>query len=150
MVAYSFKAGFVPKIQTFEKLQTIRLPRKRHARPGEPVQLYQGMRTRHCEKIITDPVCVGVDEVRIDLRLLDGRAPYAVPDFSGFVVVNGIPVPDAEADAYATSDGFGPIGKTARPIVRMTRWWMLHHGVVVFDGVAIRWRPEQIGGAVDA
>lgn len=39
MVAYSFRKRFGPPILAGTKAQTIRADRKRHARPGEEVQL---------------------------------------------------------------------------------------------------------------
>ena len=138
MVAYSFKASFAPPIATGTKRQTIRLPRKRHARPGEPVQLFTGMRTRHCRKIIPDPVCVGLDEVRLDLRAADTLDPSS---FREALSVNGIPVLDEAADAYALGDGFAGVS-SVRPFAHMVRWWLFTHGPVLFDGVAIRWEPR--------
>lgn len=133
MVAYSFKTGFVDAIVAGTKRQTIRLPRKRHARPGEPVQLFMGMRTKACRKLLDpDPMCVGVDEVRIDLREL-------LPELAD-LQVNGIPILGAERDRYAIGDGFQP-----RPWMKlspwefMVRWWLTTHGGVLFTGVAIRW-----------
>ena len=70
MVAYSFKKRFVPKIEDRSKSQTIRSERTgrtRHARPGERIQLYFGMRTKHCFKIIDDPVCKRVESITIDV-----------------------------------------------------------------------------------
>lgn len=53
MAAYNFKSQFVPKIESGEKTQTVRRIGKRvHAKPGQPVQLYTGMRTKKCRKII--------------------------------------------------------------------------------------------------
>jgi hypothetical protein len=46
VVAYSFRQQFRPPILAGTKRQTIRADRKRHARPGEQLQLYTGMRTR--------------------------------------------------------------------------------------------------------
>ncbi|OYY06768.1 MAG: hypothetical protein B7Y70_16055, partial [Rhizobiales bacterium 35-68-8] len=68
MVAYGFKFRFVEGIQSRTKRQTIRLPRRRHALPGERIQLYYGMRTPHCFRIIADPACIGVDRLIIDTR----------------------------------------------------------------------------------
>ncbi|MFO0729377.1 MAG: MT-A70 family methyltransferase [Nitrospiraceae bacterium] len=65
MVAYSFKSRFLPPIARGLKRQTIRAPRSRHARPGERLQLYAGMRTRHCYKIIPDPVCLEVCDIEL-------------------------------------------------------------------------------------
>ncbi|MEJ0016825.1 MAG: ASCH domain-containing protein [Acetobacteraceae bacterium] len=47
MVAYSFKRDFAAPILAGIKRQTIRADRRRHARPGEVLQLYTGMRTKH-------------------------------------------------------------------------------------------------------
>lgn len=138
MVAYSFKPSFVLPISNGTKRQTIRLPRKRHARPGEDVQLFMGMRTRYCRKIIPDPVCVGVDEVRPDLRGADRRDPES---FRDALQVNGIPVLGEEADAYARGDGFEGV-LWVKPFAHMVRWWLLTHGTVLFEGVAIRWETR--------
>ena len=62
MVAYNFKPQFVPLIETGAKQQTIRSPRKRHTQPGEAMQLYTGMRTKACRKLVTpDPLCISVE-----------------------------------------------------------------------------------------
>jgi hypothetical protein len=46
MVAYSFAPQFIDTIRSGTKCQTIRpIGKRRHARTGEPVQLYTGMRT---------------------------------------------------------------------------------------------------------
>ncbi|MFK5597639.1 hypothetical protein ACFZ8E_11600 [Methylobacterium sp. HMF5984] len=54
MVAYSFKARFAAPILAGTKAQTIpaeRTGRSRHARPGEQLQLFSGMRTKHCLRL---------------------------------------------------------------------------------------------------
>lgn len=71
MVAYSFNKRFEEPIATGHpatgviKRQTIRADRQRHARPGELLQIYCGMRTKQCRKIIADPVCVAVEPLRM-------------------------------------------------------------------------------------
>lgn len=57
MVAYSFKKQFAAPILDRTKGGTIRLDRKRHARPGEELQLYTGMRTKQC-RLITRQTCL--------------------------------------------------------------------------------------------
>lgn len=144
MVAYSFNAAFVDQVTAQTKRQTIRLPRKRHARPGEPVQLYTGMRTRHCRKLVDpDPVCIGVDEVRIAFD--DGAIAT--------LEINGIPLTAAEMETFARADGFGfalqcqldpdlLARKVERPAARVfARWWAMIHATPVFHGVLIRWAP---------
>lgn len=51
MVAYSFNRMFIQPLITKRKIGTIRADRKRHARVGEEVQLYHGMRTKSCTLI---------------------------------------------------------------------------------------------------
>lgn len=67
MVAYNFQSRFAGPIKRGEKSHTIRKNgKRRHARPGEPLQLYTGMRTKSCKKIIVkDPVCVFCKTIRI-------------------------------------------------------------------------------------
>lgn len=87
MVAYSFRQRFVAPIQvglgTIEhipgteyapKRQTIRANRKRHARPGEELQLYCGMRTKGCF-LIGRARCTSVSGVRLQFGLGSFRAP---------------------------------------------------------------------------
>lgn len=59
MVAYSFQKRFAEAIVEGRKRQTIRANRKRHARPGEELQLYVGMRTRQC-RLLLRTRCAGV------------------------------------------------------------------------------------------
>lgn len=71
MVAYSYKARFVEPIRLGlepgpwipgMKRQTIRADRKRHARPGEEIQHYRGMRTRQCF-LIGRAICEAVRRI---------------------------------------------------------------------------------------
>lgn len=63
MVAFNFKKDFAPKIKSGVKRSTIR--KTRRCNVGDTMQLYTGMRTKNCEKIINDVVCVGVAHVEI-------------------------------------------------------------------------------------
>ncbi|MBP0439460.1 ASCH domain-containing protein [Tianweitania sediminis] len=143
MVAYSFAPFFAQAVAALTKRQTIRAPRKRHARPGEPIQLYAGMRTRHCTKLLDkDPLCVAVRPIEISTsELLDaGIASITIGDW----------VLDArEIEALAQLDGFAPADfnqaagthhSTAR--ANMGAFWLKHHGVGRFEGVLIEWRPS--------
>jgi hypothetical protein len=71
MVAYNFKPQFASLVVAGTKLQTIRAERRsRHARPGEAVQLYTGMRTKGCQKLLTpDPICQSVEPLLIHYEL---------------------------------------------------------------------------------
>lgn len=142
MVAYSFQKRFEAPIRSNAKRHTIRVERagrSRHARPGERVQLYVGMRTKHC-RLIATPICDRVWPIQIDLQGeiilgLDGEISK-VRDF----------------DAFAISDGFADWAD-------MVAFWERHHpGVLVFSGVLIGWaqiEPEDLrpvrsrGGQMD-
>ena len=132
MVAYSFNRQFHDDVENRIKRQTVRANRKRHARPGEPVQLYAGMRTRHCRKLVDpDPICTAVQIIEIAV-LTDIRQRL------GFITLDGITLDDDEIEAFAIADGFhATTGATARQ--RMGRFWSIHHGPGLFDGVCIRW-----------
>ncbi len=120
MVAYSFQKQFSRHIRLLTKQQTIRAERKRHARPGEQLQLYTGMRTRFCS-LIGRAVCSEVLPITIDIE--------GVRVESGGLVLHG----HNEMDIFATADGF-------RDWSEMRGFWRKHHpGVTVFSGVVIRW-----------
>lgn len=154
MVAYSFQKTFVPAIRAGVKRQTIRADRRRHARPGESMQLYSGMRTRQCFKIIDDPVCERLDEIRIDLRSLAGTEPAGEDNAAMMeqlravsIEINGRALNRGEKHLLAMADGFSTweFRKSKLPMlpfVAMVTFWMSEHGSVDFRGVIIRWRPQ--------
>ena len=133
MTAYSFKARFVAPIQAGMKRQTIRAKGKRpHAQPGGLVQLYTGMRTKACRKIVDDVVCDSVVPVRIDLRD-GGRSAMHDPVC---ISVDGVWLIGDAPEAFARADGFDSLDD-------MIRFWLAEHGDILFDGVCIRWRPAE-------
>jgi len=132
MVAYSFKRRFVEPIRRglasaypdqagiCPKRQTIRADRRRHARPGEELQLYCGMRTKGCF-LIGRARCAGVDYVKLD--------------FTGLVAVNRQAFIRTDIlDKFARSDGFSDFAD-------MRSFWREEHGLSVFEGVLVRWEP---------
>lgn len=126
MVAYSFKARFAPPIQAGTKRQTIRADRKRHARPGEEVQLYTGMRTRSC-RLVGRATCTAVRRVRIEIGEVS------------LVQVDGVHIYDL--DAFARSDGF-------EGWADMVAFWRSEHPTsdadrLSFSGVMIEWAELQ-------
>jgi hypothetical protein len=132
MVAYSFKARFEIPIREGWKTQTIRAARDRHARPGEMLQLYVGMRTAQCRKIMPDVRCTDVMKVVISF---DGEGVIER------VITDGVPVRDL--DAFAVRDGFTDIDD-------MSDFWRKEHGPRgLFHGVIVEWaRPvPQLGAA---
>ena len=118
MVAYSFKAQFAPLVETGIKRQTIRADRKRHARPGEALQLYTGMRTKACRKLLTpDPICLSVEPVLID------EARIRIGDHW---------LSENERNQLAIADGFANWGECFR-------FFRDVHGFP-FRGVLIKWK----------
>lgn len=147
MVAYSFKKQFVDPIKVGlgldpiesppefvkPKRQTIRtIGKRRHARPGEVVQLYYGMRTKQCMSI-----GVGRCTEARDIVLTFGK-------LSG-VSIGGTHMPDGTQqrqecylgdglDEFAQKDGFGCWKE-------MVEFWNENHGLDEFNGKLIEWEP---------
>lgn len=138
MVAYSFKRRFVDPIRvglssvslSFDcapKRQTIRaIGKRRHARPGETLQLYTGMRTRQCAKI-GEAHCTAVSDIRIWIETgqvrIAGKSDIINP---------------ASLNLFARADGFVDWSD-------MQAFWRSEHGDLTrlgpFVGVLIRWEP---------
>lgn len=124
MVAYSFKSRFAGPILAGTKCQTIRKPRtgrSRHVRPGEEIQLYSGMRTKHC-KLIARVTCKAVREVQIGL----GNPGVLIIDGAHFNT-------DADLERFAKRDGFESWSDLN------AFWAKEHRGVSWFTGVMIQW-----------
>ena len=127
MVAYSFKPGFVAEILARRKRQTIRLPRKRHARPGEDLQLFTGPRMKPIR--IGGAVCHRVCDVRLDFD----KHEVSIDDA---ILITG----DAALNEFAIRDGFGSSRSGLAPWEYMDRWWHLtHRDLRVFPGVLVDW-----------
>lgn len=126
MVAYSFQRRFVDPIQAGTKTQTIRgVGKRRHARVGAALQLYFAMRTKHCRKIIADPLCRAVYPVR--LILWKDEVSEIKPTGADRLTEA------AQLDAFAVRDGFGDWSD-------MRGFWRVFHpGVTLFDGVLVGW-----------
>lgn len=138
MVAYSFKRRFVTPIQAglaishptyfgpvLPKRQTIRADRRRHARPGEEVQLYCGMRTRQCF-LIGRARCIAAQPIEFRFARkeiwIDGPIPQHVRT-------------TASLDEFARGDGFRDFDDMR------SFFWATEHGAEFFNGVLIRWEP---------
>tara|TARA_R110002096_G_scaffold172484_10_gene346217 strand:+ start:719 stop:1081 length:363 start_codon:yes stop_codon:yes gene_type:complete len=90
-------AKFADDVTAGRKNFTIRADRKRHARPGEPVQLYTGMRTRSCRKLVDpDPVCEKITPIII----------YRVRDDRCLIVLNEITLRTHQTNYIVAIDGF--------------------------------------------
>lgn len=136
MVAYSFKARFIDPIRAGTKRQTIRaLGKKRHARPGDQLQLYCGLRTKRV-RLISREVCREVVDVKLLLK-----PPLTNDPFMGAVEIRGgkadvlLHTLDA-LDRFAVLDGFGSWRD-------MMEFWQATHPEAfrarVFEGPMILW-----------
>lgn len=118
MVAFNFKAQFADDVERRIKRQTIR--QKRRCRPGDALQLYTGMRTRKCRKLL-DAVCTEVDEISI-----------AVHGQFVCVRLNGELLPSVMSNEIARADGFDGVTSFAEFFER-------EYGGLPFTGWLIRW-----------
>ena len=126
MVAYNFQRRFAPPIVDGRKTQTIRAARRRHARPGEALQLFHGMRSTNCVKIIPDPLCIKVEPLHIQM---DAEGKFVEVQVGGGLV--------EDLDAFALSDGF-------ESLADMEGFWVMSHGLLHrFCGVLIGWVPME-------
>lgn len=124
MVAYNFQKQFADAVSNGAKTQTIRAPRKsRHARVGDPVQLYTGMRHPSCRKLCDpDPKVIEVQDIVIHRHQVAlGRDPSS-PRIVG----------DDALDHFARCDGFKNWGD-------LSDWFKSTHGLP-FEGVLIKWQ----------
>ena len=136
MVAYSFKRQFVDRIRSglghYEhidgmipapKRQTIRaIGKRRHARPGEMLQLYHGMRSRDCFKIGEAP-CASVDDIRLFIH--GEKVQIGDQTWRGAKML----------DAFARDDGFDDW-------TEMRTFWLEEHDgkhLGPFHGRPIKW-----------
>ena len=119
MVAYSFQARFAPKIIDGTKRQTIRrVGLRRHARAGDEIQCYTGLRTKHA-KLIRRVRCINTVPIHI---WFVGRCRVDVDESTVY-----------ELDKFAVGDGFSDWDD-------MHRFWMEHHNrPSEFTGLVIMW-----------
>lgn len=126
MVAYGFKARFAAPILAGTKRQTIRKPRvgrHRHARDGEKIQLYTGLRTKQV-RLLGVAECLGTASVRLNFL----RDRVNVDDGASWA----FSAPE-RLDAFARNDGladWADMKATFREI---------HGDLVEFFGVIIYW-----------
>ncbi|MDE3115789.1 MAG: ASCH domain-containing protein [Pseudomonadota bacterium] len=130
MVAYSFKAKFAEPILAGIKGGTIRGDRRRHARPGEELQLYTGMRTKQC-RLIGRRTCVAVDLISMDFGA-NPRISIGETEIARMALL----------DRLAVFDGFHNFDD-------MAAFWKEEHDIRRWAGWHIRWLPlpDGIGAA---
>lgn len=131
MVAYSFQPMFVEPTWSGRKVHTIRnerTGRSRHARSGEALQHYTGMRTKHC-KLFARSVCKDVKPIVIDFSEMYPGDFVRIDD--------GPRIWQGDLDPFAISDGFDSW-------LSLKGFWQKHHpNVLRFQGVIIYWRDME-------
>lgn len=123
MPAYNFMQQFALLVEMGQKRQTIRAQgKRRHACPGECLQLYTGQRTKACRKLVKpDPVCSSVQ--RVDLVWGCSGSQRDIQ-----IYVDGTCV---DSDIFATADGFENVDQ-------FKDFFLNTHGIP-FEGVLIKW-----------
>lgn len=91
------------------------------------LQLFTGMRTKHCKKITHDRTCVDVEKISI----LVGPASIL-----GITLVNARgtrrTLNKRDTQLFAKCDGFADLAD-------MHAFWLAEHGEGLFEGVLINW-----------
>jgi hypothetical protein len=94
MSALNFKPQFAGPVESRVKRQSIRQKNNGH-QVGRAIQLYTGMRTKACRKLVADdPVCVSIELVQI-------RA--------GHIIIAGRELGPLERKDMAQADGFANV-----------------------------------------
>jgi len=127
MPALNFRKEFAGAVESGEKRQTVRAIRKDgrpHAKVGDTIKLYTGMRTKSC-RLLAQATVSRIDSIRIEpteMFLSGTRLLSAIfsRDQIGFT--------DNE---FAQSDGFSSF-------MDMADWFDDVHGLP-FEGVVIYW-----------
>jgi hypothetical protein len=124
MVAYSFKKRFAEPLVDGRKVGTIREARggHGHAAPGKALQLYTGMRTKHCQLVRADLVCTAVLPISFD---------FAIP--AVIITAAGLLRPVLDLERFAIADGF-------RSWAEMCAFWNPPEGET-FEMFWILWVP---------
>lgn len=114
-----FQKQFIDKILSGEKRQTIRAKRKYPIKVNDKLQLYTGLRTKYCNKIM-DAICSSVLDIEIKS--------------DGTIFINGILITDESYNILAVADGF-------KNYVEMYNWLCKNHNLKNenFTGNIICW-----------
>lgn len=126
MPALNFRQEFADDVKLDFKRQTIRAPRKDgrpHARIGDTLKLYTGMRTKSC-RLLAEVTVTRIDTVWMDggSMKLNGKPVYST------LSARDDPITDNE---FAQADGFNSF-------TEMADWFRDVHGLP-FEGVVIYW-----------
>lgn len=125
MVAYNFQKRFADLVASGEKQQTIRAPRRgrsRHARSGETINLFTGLRTKQVRRL-KEATCTGCYPIMIHRDSIHIGWPEGTKNLIA-----------SDADTFAQADGFESFDD-------MQRWFQKTHELP-FLGVLIQWVPR--------
>lgn len=126
MPAINFKKEFAEDVEWGHKRQTIRAPRKDgrpHAKVGDRIRLYTGMRTKGC-RLLGEATVTKIDTLWMDavgMKLNGQHVQSALGSRDD-------PITDNE---FAQADGF-------EGFTEMANWFSEVHGLP-FEGVVIYW-----------
>ena len=99
MPAYNFKAQFAPLVESGDKRQTLRKPRKRLTRVGDVLKLYTGQRTKNC-RLLREAICTRSRHVLIDRHITTQAWP------TPYITIGGRVLTYYDALDLAQKDGF--------------------------------------------
>jgi hypothetical protein len=117
MTAYNFRPRFAALVQDGRKRQTIRKVRPHgNPVPGSMLQLYRGMRSPACQKLLPDQKCIEASKVWIEW---------------GKVNINGCDLDPQYQAELAERDGFDHV-------IDFFSFFRDVHGLP-FEGILIRW-----------
>ena len=118
MVAYNFQPQFEGDLVAGRKTSTIRPKgKRRHAQPGELVQIYVGQRTPNCRKLVEAP-CLAAK-------------PIEIHENAVFVAGRHMAVPEYY-DRLAEIEGFSSFGN-------LQAWFDRQNGLPARGLVQITW-----------
>lgn len=126
MPALNFQDRFAALVESGQKQQTIRAPRKRPIEVGDRIYLYTGMRTQQCRKL-GEGIVTSVELIRLDRRgcSVGSESPHPLRGA-------GVWLTEKALDRLGRADGFA--GRAT-----LLDWFDRVHGLP-FTGVLIRWR----------
>lgn len=134
MVAYSFQKEFVSPSLAGTKIGTIRGLRmrpSRHARPGEQLQHYTGMRTKYCAPFGRS-TCQSTRLILLAIREGSVHYPASTETISD----------EAKLNIFAIGDGFANWDKLCE------FWHRMHPDAAMFQGAHIIWGDSFVPVAV--
>jgi hypothetical protein len=130
MVAYNFIKQFADDVESGKKLQTIRkVGKRKHALPGDTLQLYTGMQTKSC-RLLREALCTTLIPIRI--RPSFGEVLFLLDDKNWLVCDS-----EKHISVLAQKDGF------ANAAEFFDYFAMQCDETGRFDGYLIKWEPKE-------